>query len=80
TSRAEFRLSLRADNADQRLTPTGLRLGLVGGKRQVAFEAKLRELEGAYRTLSNLTFSARELRDVGITVAEHGPRRSAVDV
>lgn len=60
TSRAEFRLTLRADNADQRLTPLGIALGCVGADRAQAFEAKSEKLEagraklGAYR-ISNAT-------------------------
>lgn len=62
TSRAEFRLSLRIDNADQRLTPLGADIGCIGSQRSAAFEQKLRSLENAriavkrgYCTLTNAT-------------------------
>ncbi|HSO48212.1 MAG TPA: tRNA uridine-5-carboxymethylaminomethyl(34) synthesis enzyme MnmG, partial [Rhizobiaceae bacterium] len=54
TSRAEYRLSLRADNADQRLTPIGLAAGCVGGVRELAFLAKLREIDSARERLRAL--------------------------
>ena len=47
TSRAEYRLTMRADNADQRLTPLGLALGCVGQERQTAFAGKIQALEAA---------------------------------
>jgi tRNA uridine 5-carboxymethylaminomethyl modification enzyme len=80
TSRAEFRLSLRADNADQRLTPFGLALGCVGEPRRRAFEAKMERLDAARDRLEGISWTAREIAGTGVNLAPDGPRRTAFDV
>ncbi|WP_058313578.1 tRNA uridine-5-carboxymethylaminomethyl(34) synthesis enzyme MnmG [Cognatishimia activa] len=77
TSRAEFRLSLRADNADQRLTPVGLDLGLVGEARKEAFGDKMEQLTTARSLLEGDTFTPKQVNAVGISVNNDGQRRSA---
>ena len=77
TSRAEYRLLLRADNADQRLTPLGRRVGCVSGKRSAAFESKLKEIEKARSLLGVFTMSPSALKKNGISVAQDGITRSA---
>ncbi len=77
TSRAEYRLSLRADNADQRLTPTGISWGLIGKVRAEAFGEKEKERGSACELLSGLMASAATLRENGLRVNEDGRRRSA---
>ncbi|QFU10159.1 tRNA uridine 5-carboxymethylaminomethyl modification enzyme MnmG [Rhodobacteraceae bacterium THAF1] len=79
TSRAEFRLSLRADNADQRLTPIGMALGLVHSPRVEKFERKLEALEEGYCTLRGVTAKPKAAIAVGIGVAADGPSRTALD-
>ncbi len=77
TSRAEYRLSLRADNADQRLTPTGVRAGLVGARRRRAFEAKAEALAEARQRLDALTAMPGDLQDKGLAVKNDGRKRTA---
>lgn len=80
TSRAEFRLRLRADNADQRLTPLGLSLGCVGQVRAKAYEAKSRSLEAGQQLLAGLTLTPNEAARHGIEINRDGRRRSAYEL
>ena len=76
TSRAEFRLSLRADNADQRLTPFGLSLGCVGEARERAFDEKMEALAAGRARLEAMQLSPSEAAGIGIKVGQDGQRRS----
>jgi tRNA uridine 5-carboxymethylaminomethyl modification enzyme len=80
TSRAEYRLTLRADNADQRLTPIGLRLGCVGAMRERRFAAKIDALTEARERLAALRMTPSVLRRCGISVNEDGIPRSAAEL
>jgi tRNA uridine 5-carboxymethylaminomethyl modification enzyme len=77
TSRAEYRLALRADNADQRLTRKGMALGLVDPARSKAFTDKSQALEAARTLLDGLSATPNLLADHGIRVNQDGVRRSA---
>jgi tRNA uridine 5-carboxymethylaminomethyl modification enzyme len=79
TSRAEFRLTVRADNADRRLTPVGITAGCVSESRFRAFESKRESLESARAALSAAWISAKDLSAVGVSVSQSGARRSAYD-
>jgi len=80
TSRAEFRLSLRADNADQRLTPVGIAAGCVGEARKQVFEEKMERLGAAKTVLRSLSITASEAAKSGIKIAEDGARRTGLDL
>ena len=80
TSRAEFRLKLRADNADQRLTPLGRELGCVGADRWTVFAAKSDALARAHDLLRSLSLTPNEASANGINVNRDGRRRSAFDM
>lgn len=77
TSRAEFRLSLRADNADQRLTHKGMDLGLVGEARRSKFLDKMERLQQGRTLLEEANYTPKQINSVGIAVNNDGQRRSA---
>ncbi|KIC18468.1 tRNA uridine-5-carboxymethylaminomethyl(34) synthesis enzyme MnmG [Leisingera sp. ANG-DT] len=80
TSRAEFRLSLRADNADQRLTPKAIDLGCAGEARRRAFEKKNEQLVSARKRLESETFTPKQVATAGIRINQDGNRRTGLDV
>src|SRR5262249_50754048 len=80
TSRAEYRLVLRADNADQRLTPIGLRIGCVSVERERRFAAKMTALSEARQRLAELRMTPPALKRHGISVNEDGIARSAAEL
>jgi tRNA uridine 5-carboxymethylaminomethyl modification enzyme len=80
TSRAEYRLWLRADNADQRLTPRGLDIGCVGSDRTAMFHVKHRALVDARDQAAALKISPSALAKRGISINQDGVSRSALDL
>ena len=80
TSRAEFRLMLRADNADQRLTPIGIGLGCVSANRRRTFEEKMHSLSKARDLAGSLSLTPGEGRASGLAINQDGVRRSVLEL
>ncbi len=80
TSRAEYRLMLRADNADQRLTPLGLEIGAIGRRRAQAFRQKAGVLKEARELADTLSLTPNEAAKFGIRINHDGRRRGLYDL
>jgi tRNA uridine 5-carboxymethylaminomethyl modification enzyme len=80
TSRAEYRLTLRADNADQRLTPKGIAIGCVGSARAASYAAKACELADGESLLKRLTLTPSEAGNAGLAVNRDGRKRTAFEL
>lgn len=80
TSRAEFRLTVRADNADRRLTPVGIAAGCVSASRAETFKQKLDSLEQGRTLLESVLLGPKALNDAGISASDGSGKRNAYTV
>jgi tRNA uridine 5-carboxymethylaminomethyl modification enzyme len=80
TSRAEYRLSLRVDNADLRLTPIGLAAGIVGGSRAARFAEFTDQIDRGREALQAINISPSEGQKIGLKLNQDGQRRSAYEL
>lgn len=80
TSRAEYRILLRADNADQRLTPKAISWGICSQKRQQSFELKMAEINKAKQLMESLSITPSKIEPLGIVVNQDGVKRNALEL